>query len=137
MREDGLDGIIVLPKSIDNSQVVRQVDPHFNRDLWLLVLLVGGLVGGLVLYAWPHLQLRQTGQATAEMSRERERLVEENRKLRLEKAVLEDLSRVEGIAVRQLKLEAPPADRVVIIEKPERPPDGARLASRDPGVVRN
>ena len=95
---------LVLSKSIDNSQVVRERDPRASRDLvWLLLLLVAVLVGGLVLYAWPHLQMRQTGIATEQMQRERERLVEENRKLRLEKASLENLARVEAIA------EQPPA----------------------------
>ena len=50
-------------KAIDNSQVVREVDPRSSRDLWLLLVLVAALVGGLVLYAWPHLQLRQAGTA--------------------------------------------------------------------------
>ena len=59
-------------------------------------------MGGLVLYAWPHLQLRETARAQDRMSRERERLLEENRKLRLEKASLENLRRVETIATREL-----------------------------------
>ena len=62
-------------------------------------------MGGLVLYAWPHLELRAGGAgARSSMSRERERLVEENRKLRLEKASLENLRRVEAIAARDLGL---------------------------------
>jgi cell division protein FtsL len=131
--EDEFDPVVVLPKLIDNSQVVRQVDPRFSRDLWLLMVLVGGLVIGLVLYALPHLWHHETGLAAAEMARVRERLLEENRKLRLEKAALEDLRRVEGIALRHLKLESPPADRVVVVERPEPPADGTRLASGEPG----
>ena len=51
-------------KSIDNSRVVREVDPRANRDLWWLLLLMSVLVGGILFYAWPHLQLRRTGIAT-------------------------------------------------------------------------
>ena len=98
-------------KPIDNSRVVREVDPRANRDLWLLLALVAALVGGILLYAWPHLQLRRTGIAAEQASRERDRLVEENRKLRLEKAALENLRRVEAIATRDLGLAVPPADR--------------------------
>ncbi|HET6899305.1 MAG TPA: cell division protein FtsL, partial [Vicinamibacteria bacterium] len=83
---------------IDNSQVVREVDPRASRDLAWLLVLVMTLVGGLVLYAWPHLQIRETSRAQDRMSRQRERLLEENRKLRLEKASLENLRRVETIA---------------------------------------
>jgi len=142
MRTRGLvaedfDPVVVVPKSIDNSKVVRQVDPRLSRDLWLLVFLVGALVAGLVLYAWPHLALRQTGVEAAEMAHERETLVEENRKLRLEKAALEDLRRVEAIAVRHLRLESPPAERVVIVEKPAPLPDGTLLAREQGGAARD
>jgi cell division protein FtsL len=125
---DELDGVVLLPKSINNSQVVREVDHRSNRDLWWLLVLVGTLVSGLVLYAWPHLALRQNGMATDQMYRERERLVEENRKLNLEKASLENLKRVEAIAIRELGLSVPPAERIVVVEKPRSLPDGSRLA---------
>ena len=113
---------------VDNSQVVRERDPRSSRELWLLLLAVGALVGGLVLYAWPSLQIRQAGLAAQQMTRERERLVEENRKLRLEKASLEDLHRVETIATRQLKLITPPPERVIVTELPAPPPPGTRIA---------
>ena len=41
-----------------------------------------------------------------QLSREKERLIEENRKLRLEKAALENLRRVETIATRELGLQS-------------------------------
>src|SRR4029079_14684284 len=90
---------------IDNSQVVREVDPRASRDLWWLLILVMTLVGGLVLYAWPHLQIRETARAQDRMSRQRERLLEENRKLRLEKASLENLRRVETIRTHGLRTQ--------------------------------
>ena len=113
---------------IDNSQVVREVDPRASRDLWWLLVLVMTLVGGLVLYAWPHLQIRETSRAQDRMSRERERLLEENRKLRLEKASLENLRRVETIATRDLGLQPPAAARVVVIERARTPVPGAQMA---------
>ncbi|HET6899997.1 MAG TPA: cell division protein FtsL [Vicinamibacteria bacterium] len=113
---------------IDNSQVIREVDPRASRDLWWLLLLVMTLVGGLVLYAWPHLQIRETSRAQDRMSRERERLLEENRKLRLEKASLENLRRVETIATRDLGLQPPAAARVVVIERARMPVPGAQMA---------
>ena len=61
--------VVRLGKPIDNSRVVREVDPRANRDLWWLLLLMGVLVGGILLYAWPHLQLRRTGIATEQASR--------------------------------------------------------------------
>jgi cell division protein FtsL len=108
--------------------VVRELDPSASRDIWLLIALVAVLVGGLVLYAWPNLELRHTSAQREQMSRERERLVEENRKLRLERAMLESLRRVESIATRELGLQAPAAERVIVVERPEPAAPGARIA---------
>jgi len=139
MMDDGLGRVVLLPKSIDNSQVVREVDPRASRDLFWLLALVALLVGGLVLYAWPHFELRQTGLETEHMQREKERLIEENRKLRLEKASYENLGRVEAIAARDLGLVRAPADHVVVVERGEPLTDGERVASakgREPGASR-
>ena len=128
----------LLGKPIDNSQVVRQVDPRSSREIWLLIFLVFSLVGGLVLYAWPALQIRNSGMTAVQLSREQERLREENRKLRLEKAALENLRRVETIAERDLGLVPPPAESTLVVEPPLPLPPGAHLASqRTPGNETN
>jgi len=139
MRAEPMDPVVVIPKSIDNSQVVREVDPRSSRDLFWLLALVAVLVGGLTLYAWPHFQLRQTSYATEQMAREKERLIEENRKLRLEKATLENLHRVETIAVRDLGLATPSPERVVVVETANAAPEAGRVASRReaPGPAKN
>ena len=128
MRTPVLDPAIVVPKAIDNSKVVREVDPRSSRDLWWLVAVVATLVLGLVLYAWPHLQVRQVDSERVRMSREREQLIEANRKLRLEKASLENLKRVEQIAVRDLGLRPPAAESLVVVERVVPVPEGALVA---------
>ena len=120
-----------VPKTIDNSQLLREVDPRSSRDLWLLLGLVATLAGGMVLYAWPHFELRQTALAKQRMERTKERLLEQNRKLRLEKATLERLRRIESIAVRDLGLRAPRPEQLVVVEKPREVPEGSRLASSE------
>jgi cell division protein FtsL len=127
-HDGGLGDVGLLPKSIDNSQVVREVDPRSSRDLWLLVGLVAALAASVGLYAWPTLMMHQTGTAAEQLSRERERLVEENRKLKLEKATLEDLRRVESIARRDLGLATPTPERLVVVEKPAAAPEGSQVA---------
>lgn len=127
-----LDPVILVPKAIDNSKVVREVDPRSSRDLWWLVAVVATLVAGLVLYAWPHLQVREVDGARVRMSRERDMLVEENRKLHLEKASLQNLRRIEQIAIRDLGLRPPPAESLVVVERPAPLPDRALLAGGPP-----
>jgi len=117
MRDEG---VVLLGKPIDNSRVVRQVDPRSRREIWLLILLVAVLAAGLGLYAWPALEIRRAGQEGALLDRERERLVEENCKLRLEKAARENRRRLEKISSQELGLAAPAPERSVVIEV-ERP----------------
>lgn len=117
---------------VDNSQIVREQDPRSLRELLFMAALVSALVVGLVLYAWPHLQVRQTGMASERLNREKERLIEQNRKLRLEKAALENLRRVEAIAAKQLGMQEPRPERVIVVERKEPLPDDARVARSDP-----
>jgi cell division protein FtsL len=114
------EGVVRLGKPIDNSGVVRQVDPRSRREILLLILLVAVLAAGLGLYAWPALEIRRAGQEGALLDLERERLAEENRKLRLEKASLENLRRVEAIAGKELGLVTPVPEQSIVIEV-ERP----------------
>jgi cell division protein FtsL len=135
LRGQALAGGPLAARPIDNSQVVREVDPRTSRELVLLLALVAALVGGFVLYAWPNLQLRETARQRELMSRQRERLLEENRKLRLEKAMLEGLGRIENIAVKDLGLRPPAPEDLVVVERPAPAPDGARLARGGPDAA--
>jgi len=123
--------VVRLGRPIDNSRVVRQVDPRSRREILLLIVLVTVLAAGLGLYAWPALEMRRAGQAGALLDREKERLVEENRKLRLEKAALENLRRVEAIAAKELGLVAPAPERSVVVEVEKPRPAGTTVARRE------
>jgi cell division protein FtsL len=111
--------------------VVREVDPRTRREIWWLILLVAVIAGAAGLYAWPALELRRTGQTAIDLDREKERLLEEQRKLNLEKSALENLSRVEAIATRDLGLEAPAPEQSIVVEVPTPLPPGALVADED------
>jgi cell division protein FtsL len=116
------EGLVRLGKPIDNSRVVREVDPRSRREIVLLIVLVAILAAGLGLYAWPALEIRRAGQEGALLDREKQRLLEDNRKLRLEKSSLGNLHRVEAIATRQgLVPPAPERTIVVEVERPAAP----------------
>ena len=125
MREES---VVRLGKPVDNSRVVRQVDLRTRREIWWLILLVAVIAGAAGLYAWPALEIRRAGQAAVDLDRERERLLEENCKLNLEKSALQNLNRVETIATRDLGLEAPAAARSIVVEVPPPLPPGSLIA---------
>ena len=129
MREEV---VLRLGKPIDNSRVVRQVDPRSRREIFLLILLVSLLAGFLGLYAWPALEIRRADQSGVDLDREKQRLVEENRKLHLEKAALESLRRVEAIAGRDLGLAAPTPERSVVVEVEKPLTPGEKVAGEKP-----
>jgi cell division protein FtsL len=117
--------------SIDNRRVVRGRDDRMSKDL----LWIGGavliLIGLFVAYGWPRAALRDTGSSAGKLQREHDKLLEDNRELRLEKAALEDLKRVQSIATGTLGLLSPPPANVIVVERPQNLPADARLAARD------
>ncbi|HXY42171.1 MAG TPA: cell division protein FtsL, partial [Vicinamibacteria bacterium] len=102
--------------------------PRSRREIFLVVLLVALLAAGLGLYAWPALEIRRAGQTSVELYREKERLLEERRKLQLEKAALENLKRVEAIATRELGLQTPAPEQAVVVELPRPVPPASTIA---------
>ena len=128
MRDEGL---LRLGKPIDNSGVVREVDPRSRREILLMILLVALLAAGLGLYAWPALEIRRAGQAGAFLDSQKDRLLEENRKLRLEKSSLEDPARIDAIAKKEgLSEPAPERTFVIEVERPLAP--GEKVAGEKP-----
>jgi cell division protein FtsL len=124
-------GVVRLGRPIDNSRVVRQVDLRARREVWWLILLVAVVAVAAGLYAWPALEIRRVGQEAVKLDQEKERLLEDNRKLNLEKSSLESLDRVETIATRDLGLAAPAAERSIVVEVPPPLPPGALVADDD------
>jgi len=127
MRERG---VVLLGKPVDNSRVVRQIDRRARSEVWLVILLLTLLAGGLGLYAWPALEIRRVSQESVRLYREKERLLEQKRKLQLERAALENLRRVEAIAARDLALQPPRPERSVVIEVPRPVPSGNVIARK-------
>lgn len=123
---------LLVEDTIDNTQVVRWRDARLRSDLvWLAgILLALALV--FVVYGWPRAQLRLAGSSAGKLQREKERLTEENRQLRLERAALEDLRRVESIARDHLGLVRPKPERVIVVDRPGAARSDARVAESAP-----
>ena len=115
--------------SIDNRKVVRTRDDRMSKDLlWIggVVLILAAL---FIAYGWPRAVLRDAGSMAGKLQREHEKLTEENRELRLERAALQDLKRVQAIASGALGLASPKPASVVVVERPQNLPKDARVAS--------
>ncbi len=117
--------------SIDNRRVVRTRDDRMSKDLLWIGGVVLILIGLFVAYGWPRAALRDTGSTAGKLQREQEKLLEENRELRLEKASLQDLKRVQSIATGSLGLRSPSPSNVVVVERPQNLPKDARFAAKE------
>ncbi len=64
---------------------------------------------------WPHLEMVRIGYDLASLERERARLLQERRVLRIEAATLRQLDRVESMARREMKMVFPKPGQVVYV----------------------
>ncbi len=116
--------------SIDNRRVVRTRDDRMSKDLLWIGGVVSILISLFVAFGWPRAALRDTGSVAGRLQREQEKLLEENRELRLERAALQDLKRVQMIAAGSLGLRTPVASDVIVVERPQNLPKDARMAAK-------
>jgi cell division protein FtsL len=116
--------------SIDNRRVVRTRDDRMSKDLLWIGGVVLVLISLFVAFGWPRAALRDTGSSAGRLQREQEKLLEENRELRLERASLQDLKRVQAIAAGPLRLRTPDPSDVIVVERPQNLPRDARVAAK-------
>ena len=116
--------------SIDNRRVVRTRDDRMSKDLLWIGGVVLILIGLFVAYGWPRAALRDTGSTAGRLQREQEKLLEENRELRLERAALQDLRRVQMIATATLGMRTPASANVIVVERPQNLPKDSRFAAK-------
>jgi cell division protein FtsL len=129
MKVDRIHAVLV-EDSIDNRRVVRSRDDRMSKDLLWIGGVVLILIGLFVAYGWPRAALRDTGSTAGKLQREQEKLLEENRELRLERAALQDLKRVQLVATGSLGLRVPAAADVMVVERPQNLPRDSRLAAK-------
>ena len=129
MKVDRIHAVLV-EDSIDNRRVVRSRDDRMSKDLLWIGGVVLILIGLFVAYGWPRAALRDTGSTAGRLQREQEKLREENRELRLERAALQDLKRVQIIATDSLGMRVPASSNVIVVERPQNLPKDSRLAGK-------
>ncbi len=92
--------------------------PHipvkFNL-LLLFTLLLLCFVGASLFYVWSRIQVIQWGYEISHALKEERALVETGKRLRLEIATLKSYTRIEKLAVEELRMVKPKPDQVIVI----------------------
>jgi cell division protein FtsL len=86
-----------------------------SRLLLFFTLLVLFFIGGSLFYVWSRIQVIQLGYDLSNALKEERALIETNKKLRLEIATLKSYSRIEKLAVEELRMVKPKPDQVIVI----------------------
>lgn len=106
---------IYFPKRIDNTRVIRIVDPRRRREMLSFgaTLVVFFLL--VMVYLLQHLSAIEYGYRIEQAKAEHSVIVESNRALKLEESSLTDLERIEAEA-RKLGMVPPVAGQIQVIE---------------------
>jgi cell division protein FtsL len=99
-------------KKIDNSRLMRHVEPVKLRNLYKTVALGGIIAAFCMLYIYQHFRYLDLGFQLEEMKGKQEQAQIANGKLKLDIATLRDPHRIDLIARHQLGLTQPTANQV-------------------------
>jgi cell division protein FtsL len=83
--------------------------------LILSSLLMLFFIGGSLFYVWSRIQVIQLGYEISNAMKEERALTESNKKLRLEIATLKSYTRIERLALEELRMAKPRPEQVIVI----------------------
>ncbi|HYM09685.1 MAG TPA: cell division protein FtsL [Bryobacterales bacterium] len=126
-----MEDLCFFAKSIDNSRLVRVVDPRSPRECLGLVACLSAVFILAVTYIVPCLLLLRTGYRVETLKKQNDALVESNRQLQVKEAVLRDPQRIYSIARGKLGLSEPAPEQVVWPEAGGQMPTGHELLARN------
>ena len=106
-----------IRRPVENAYLVRQRDRRRVRDL-VGVLVVVCLAGcGLLAYTWMHVEILRAGYAATGLEQQLERLMEEERRHRLELSRATRPERIEVRARDELGMAPPVLDQTLFLEE--------------------
>ena len=104
-----------LEKRITNGNIVREADPRHRREYLGVTCLFGAFLLCLLFYGWQHYRWIQNGYRLEDVQKQREKLSEIGRQLRLERESLRSLQRIDELARRDLGMGMPAPGQLVIL----------------------
>lgn len=102
---------VYFSKTIDNSRLVKLEDPARKREMRMFMVAAVVVFVLCTVYVWQHFRAIEYGYNIEAAKAQRDRLIEQNRALRLEDASLRDPGRIDKLA-KSMGLEAPHAGQV-------------------------
>ena len=123
-------------RPVENLYLVRERDRLRTRELVVLALAAVPPAVVLFLAIWANLETVRLGYQLANVSKNRDTLLERKHRLEMDRAQAAALSRVEDVSRRTLGLVPPTLDQVVLVKDaalapappPARPPAARREA---------
>ncbi len=94
--------------------MAKNIPKSVNR-IFFFVLFLLFLIGGSLFYVWSRIQVIQLGYDISNALKAERTLVEANKRLRVEIATLKSYTRIEKLAVEELKMAKPKPDQVIVI----------------------
>lgn len=125
---------IHFAKRIDNSRLVREVDPKRRREMLSFGIVLGALFLVVMVYLLQHLSAIEYGYRIQQAKAEQNSIVQSNRALQLEVSSLTDLQRIE-IEARKLGMIPPVAGQMQPIESGTSDPAVPVVAQINPGRI--
>ena len=119
-----------------NLPVVRELDRTRARWIWTVLIGLALALAPVAVYVVQTMRYVEAGYALEDLRKHEERLLESERRLRIERAVRESLPEVERKATTRLGLVRPEPDRVIVSRRSATgsEPRTSRSSERSPAV---
>jgi cell division protein FtsL len=109
---------IYFVKHIDNSRLLREVDPEKRRECFSLLVLGTLAFLFIMLFAWQHFECVRYGYLIQQLKHEQVEMVERNHTLKVQFASLSDPQRIDTLARSELGLAPPKPDQIIQVGDP-------------------
>ena len=98
-----------------DSKAKSKASKSRSSKIFCFTLLLFLLMTGSLFYVWSRVQVIQLGYGISSGLKQGKKLLEANKKLRLEIATLKSYARIEKLATEELKMSKPKPDQVIVI----------------------
>jgi len=120
---------IYFQKGIDNSRLVRSVDPVRRREMHIFTVTVVSCFLMALVYLWQHCNSIECGYKIEDLRSKRNQAADLNRTLKLEEATLKEPGRIDALA-REMGMSLPAVGQVHRLDEPGTLDNGASVMAR-------